>query len=514
MKSAQKSKWNTNEFLGDVIQSAAKKDFKRMEQALKAAPSPDNLEAALEDINEDMLRRLAEQARRRRSLNQGILYALVIVIVVAAGFMAVQFFGDDIRALANLAVAMATPPPTITPQPTFTPAPTDTPTPEPTATFTPVPVDETINQVDLASIYPPAPLKAEMGWVLNAEQAAAEPAFNDAGVWQVGYYAGEQSGGEAYYFTNVGNAAVTFEMDVNQGWYALYLVDTLENSDMQGLPFTWTAALNGQEVVPLYGTNEARFGAAADPEVLGQHADEWLMLGVIEAEQNDRVSVRIQIPQLPEGASFSVAKLLIVRIREQEQNMLNSLGRDGISKTRPLVSLLDNENVKMYEVTGASVRDEKDDQGRVVNFHIDGGSRAASLNPLDRYSDSTSWNGEMAVRSEATADWQVEVFIDWQPVGRLPAGRYELLVWVPENHASSFVKYILLSPIAEAVMPASNSVGILPQDQHPGEWVSVGEFDVTTEGPLGVRMMLQRTNAENTGLEVGIDAVALVRVNP
>jgi len=150
-----------------------------------------------------------------------------------------------------------------------------------------------------------------------------------------------------------------------------------------------------------------------------------------------------------------------------------------------------------------------DDPGAVFYSQAVPGRPLRDVYQGNTYEDVPAWNGKF----RSLLDWPVsmigpELFVDWKPLGRVPVGQYELYVWMPESHATAMVDYTLL---ADGVELDRGTSAQLNQQDHSG-WITMGAWQLPEEAAVGVRMYITKANQLLDPVEIGVDAVALVRV--
>jgi hypothetical protein len=100
-----------------------------------------------------------------------------------------------------------------------------------------------------------------------------------------------------------------------------------------------------------------------------------------------------------------------------------------------------------------------------------------------------------------------KVSVQWHSAGRLPAGKYQLMVWIPANGASVTGEFSMLlngKTVDKQTLP------IINQADHPGQWWVVDMWNLPEEGSVNILFTVNA--AENAGKFIGIDALALVKV--
>lgn len=371
-----------------------------------------------------------------------------------------------------------------TPTPFATPTPIDTPTPSDTPTPTPKPPEQSdFLLVDTAALSPTLPMLAEAAWLINPDQATAEPPFSDATLWT----AGTLDAGAPFYYTTLAadrTAGVTWAMDsfFNEGLYQLYVQDTPFFSNG---PQAYSVSLDGQPVAPYVGTASIIF----DDDTRGQVANEWLPLGAYQVAANQRLTVHTDL--VANGLSFAATPLLVVKVPPEQKALL-----DGFAGGRTLVSLLDDGRASFYRQRGdRSWEPIPPDQYEIV----------FGLKP---YSSILAWGGSFLSRTfDPLRDYGARV--EWAPVGRLPAGEYELYVLVPPEHATSETEWDLL---ADGVEVGREADAPLAQADSAGQWVSLGLWTLTEEAAVTVRLTVAKDLGHTVAADIGVDAVALLQV--
>lgn len=379
-------------------------------------------------------------------------------------------------ALATPAPTPTLPPPTWPPTSTSTPTATATPTPEPTATPLPLPVSQfALSAPD--SLYPPPPLNAESAWLLQESDALVEPPLSDAIIWKKAASFDPRDltfGGlaEPFYYTTRGESRLTWQLDVPlpEGVYALYFLDTVQYS---AGPQAFTVLLDGEPANPYRGWPEII------PAHSGQTSVDWLLLGFYSFQYGQTLAVQADIGPRSAREPFAFDRLLVLKIPPEAAARLEPLPSD-----RPLRALADDDRVTFYEQTeGQLVRAEP---------HI------------QRLPEPSAWNGSLLNR-DLTQPHPAPVIAQWRLPGRLPAGIYELWVWIPAEHATIAADYDLLASgrLLERLNPAK-----IRQGDFTNQWISLGLWSLPQEAALTVQMTIQ---PGETGL-VGADAITLVFV--
>lgn len=484
--------WNRKTLLNDIYDAAAGRNaIQRLTELLSGWPTPGDVDQALSGISDSAwIEVVADQRTQRKKANRLRMIWLSIGIAVVAIVMliGVGFLGyrSDPGRWDQRLNGTYTPTVTNTPVPTITPSPSPTPSPTPTLTFTPTAIPPSMYLIsDTNALYPSLPLGAAQVWMMDNTQAVAEPAFNDTNIWAINTSKDPNAGMEPYYYTTVGSATITWNMDVplDAGLYGLYSVDTLENSS--GLQ-EFSVRLDGIPAAPYRGQSSVIFGHKGLDE---QTTDDWLSLGFYEIAQGQNLSVQAALGPRDAETPFAVERLLVLKVSDASLPML-----EIPSGRRPLVSLLDDERTTFFaKYNGLALKDEY--QG------------------VDQ-SDAPAWNGKFRSLDLTGDKWKFnlignEIWVDWRPLGRLPAGQYELYVWVPAQHATAVVEFALFAngKVIERPNPAP-----LNQKDHTGVWVSLGIWDLPEDAAVGVRMIISKLDRAPDTAEIGVDAVALVKV--
>ncbi|MBM4424662.1 MAG: hypothetical protein FJ030_14965 [Chloroflexi bacterium] len=489
--------------------TAARAGVGELERVVHETSTPDDIDSALNSLTaeawttivrrekqkeEEQERKQREEERKRKEQQGasrpmllaivGVAATLACILLGVGGFIIYQSDPDGYRQklfgsftptwTPVVEVVTTTPTVTWTPSPTPIP-PTPTPTPIPPSAF----------QVDPASLYPPIPIAGDAAWVINDQNAAVNPPLTDASVWVKANSGDAGANGEEFFHTNVGNAAIVWNMDVplNAGLYQLNITDTKANSGGYG-PQAFTVLLDGAPAVAYRGEASVMFNTTAGQ----QAADEWLPLGVYEVRQNQQLSVQavtpdLSAPDLGGTAFFALDHLLIVKVSESQRPMI-----DALPFGRVVVNMLDDSRA-VFRLGERALADKY--QGQPQTDALAWGNAFRSL----------LWDANL---TNAVGN---KVLVKWSPLGRLPAGEYELLVWVPASHSTVVVDFSLL---ADGVEIKPETPRPLDQKSASGQWVSLGTWVLENEAAVGVRM----TIAKQEGAEIGVDAVALARVGP
>lgn len=468
--------WDSSELLAGAARAVQADDALRaLQRWIEMAPMPDDINRALAELTQEAwmgqvthTRRTDRRARlaRRASLALMVLLAACLITTLVGYFA----YRRSREFWEQLFLGTYTLTPTITPTVTrtSTPTPTSTATPSSTPSPTPTPTlpPSTYAVTDWTGLYPPVPLGAEAVWVLDDAGASLAPS-NAESAWMTAISADPHGRAEPYRYLTAGAAVVTWTMDVafEPGMYQVYVLDTMEHSFG---PAQVAVQLDEIPAVPTRGWARAVFGQ--------QTVDSWLPLGAYRLTARQTLGVQLAVDLVTPDRPFAADRVLVVRIAGWQQAMLAALPAG-----RPLAVLLDDAPAVFSEVVN----------GRPVRVTNQG-------QPADT---PQSWNGRYRYRPEP---WEVPVQVDWPPIGRLPAGRYELQVRVPPENANVPVDFAL---VADGELVARPTPARINQAEHAGQWVSLGIWQLEAEAAVSVRM----TAPVSTG-RVGVDAVALLRI--
>lgn len=515
--------WDSQYFLQAAYTNGEKSQFDQLLELIHVTSSPQNIPEALKSLTSaawTTIHRAAQDRREEQALEEerkwqrernrqreqqkawrrAIPYIIGVVAVLFAATILVMgivyqtdperwsqvAFGSYTPTFTFTPTMTATPTTTPTPTPTFTPTPLPpTPTDTPTPTLIPTPIPDSGFRIeDTTAVYPRLPIASSIAWVLNIEQATVSPTLDDVTVWKAAESADANANKEPFYYTEVGNVYVSWEMDVPfnvDGLYQLYMLDTKASS---AGGYTFAVWLDQQAATPYRGQSTIIFNT----EDGGQTQDDWLPIGAYEVKYGQRLRVEVSAGALTVDTPLGLDRLLIVQLPDSHREMLAELPQG-----RVLVSLLDNPIL--------------DEPSSELQSFFQGNWVNSSLERWNISRDRGAWHHEFVMRDMA---WPPEplrgVLVNWNPVGRLPAGKYELYVRVPSINATAQVEYFLVADGEELV---SDTPRQLVQKDLAGQWVSLGIWDLPQEAAVGVRLY---TLSYTAGDSLGIDAVALVKV--
>lgn len=484
--------WDADSFMAQACRTSAQKNKTALANLITGVPVPENPQRFLAELTKPRWLQLVqaydqEQTEKRTEQQRGhqkqrrmllIISGVGLFICLMATILGYLVYRTDPERYEQRFLGTYTPTstltptstptatPTRTPTPTHTPTstPTPSPTPTPTETPTPTPIPASLLLVtDPSVIVPVLPEVADSIWQLTPE---ANPRFANVDVW----IPVPTEGPPNYYYTQTGEVTVRWQMDqpFNQsGLVALYILD----ADVGAVGAqAFDVLLDDQPAQPYRGKAEVIFSTEA--------RSDWLNLGYYEVAYGQQLKVEAAVAARSVEQPFAATSLLILQVPETNRVMLDSL-----PAVRTLVSLLDDSRADRYALNQGSFVDS------TPEFWFSA-------------SESTTWNGSFTGRS---IQWTT-LRVDWAPLGRLPAGSYELQVWIPTQLATAQVRYTLL---ADGVEIEPDTPREISQASNSGSWVSLGVWQLAQEAAVGVRM---ETLGYAAGQALGIDAVAILQV--
>jgi hypothetical protein len=459
----------------------SKGDLRQLEKLVAETPAPVNPDAALATVTPEVWGDVVRSKQSQRT-QVNWRYALVAVVGVAMLTYLCVTLGLGMYcvgqpnechqwAIGTYTPTIArtkTPTPVATPSPTFTPPPTETPTADPAP-------PSIYLASDTAALYPRVPLDADAVWVLNGQSVVVQPPLTDTAVWKQATSSDAQANQASFFYTETGNFEATWTLDVplSVGLYQLYVLDTMSQSTGAQ---EFVVRLDGVPATPYRGQSAVIFNGA-------NSTDDWLPLGAYEVVQEQHLSVQVAVGARSPDTPFALDRLLIAKISDAQKHLL-----DALPQGRVLVSLLDDDRATFSAVSGSETTRLSDE----YHGQIQTGASA--------------WNGSF--RSHGSEIWVAAgntLQVDWAPIGRLPAGQYELYVRIPAQHAAVVADYALL---ADGNPVPRETPARVRQADFTGAWVSLGIWQLEGEAAVGVRMIVSKENQD----EIGVDAVALARV--
>lgn len=477
--SEERSDWRMREWLLGAYN--LRKDVSGLVKYVSQTLPPENVDEALSSFNysdwddihrTEKTRHQQAQATPRLTLYAGIGLAACLVLSVV-GLVGYRINSELVNQFL-LGTSSPAPTLTVTPIPTPTLAPTSTSAPTETLIPTPVPQSRFAFS-DPGVVYPRPPLVDGAYWLINETDTILVPPLGapDSN-WKEGASTDADAKGETFVYTESGNTSIQWIMDTPfefSGDYEIYILDTRQFSSQTR---TFSVLLDQQPVLPYRGTNEVIFRGKE------QVSDKWLALGVYRINAGQSLTVEIALEQLTKDAPFAIDRLLIVRLNEPTRQMI-----DLLPSGRTLVSMLDDADVRFFEVVGGTEPIQVKDRGL-------------------SFTDVLAWNGSLSSRNLEKAV-TFPIWVDWNPENRLAAGTYEVYVWIPAQHATVITEYFLLAD--GKVVKRSNPAQVNQKD-HSGTWLSLGTWDLSNDAAVSLRMVV----APGTTGEIGVDAVAIVSV--
>ena len=533
----QKTGWNRDQWLKDVYR-ASKADMNKVPGFIMQVPEPENYVAgaslfsvtdwqdakkAAEDEDRRKVNKEAERKKMLRQLLVGGSIVLVIALILGlAGFLVYRNWNSINQMIIGtytptpLAVTdtpVATPTleaPTATPAPTAVPTPAISPTPLPSSGFVLAPEA-------FAGLYPAMPAAADAAWLFNVDArdnvtvnqwVTSTIPLSDRVTWLPTNVldpsdptASKNGGiGKRDFYTAIGDTTITWTMDqpFAAGTYAVYILDSIRFS-AGSYSFAVSSTLNGKPPPEGQGIKLVRGQSSVIFQDADQKTDDWLSLGYYEVPGGQTMSVQVVLPKLTATTPFSLDRLLILKLSDTQVSMLTGTDQHGLPANRTLVSLMDDPKARFYETVPDTGTVQVRDRG----------------NP---FSDVPAWGGSFQSRTVTGSVNPIQV--DWLSSGRLPAGDYNVWVWIPASHASAVVDFALLAdtqiiqftgdPVAGDTAPDAYLRRSINQGakEIKGTWLSLGNWTLKSEAAVTVRMLV---GAGASG-DIGVDAVAIVAV--
>lgn len=326
---------------------------------------------------------------------------------------------------------------------------------------------------DFSILYPPIPGVQGTAIVLNEHvSVTVSPDFSHP-QWihsatieaQIGYEITEP------YYATFGGAMAIWMMDtpVDSGVYEIYFLDTLYSS---AGPLEFLIRLGNMPLQPVLGTTRIHLlSTRFEPR---QVEDRWRYLGLYLLDQPGWLSATTNWEARDINTIVAIDRVLIVRLPETTRQMLDRLPHDR------LTYVLDdgNANIRFNQ----SIYSEK-------NYLAWGDEYQYIINPAE------------------------DLTITWTLPELTPIGQYEVLVWIPQKHATAGVSYRVL--VNDDPITHDNGLHTLPINQRDiegGNWYSLGTWSTPRiyEFPVKLSLILE-AQAGSSG-EVGIDAVAFVKL--
>jgi hypothetical protein len=280
---------------------------------------------------------------------------------------------------------------------------------------------------------------------------------------------------EEIFVTNTGDVSLVWELDVylDDGTYQIFILDTFTSSTGR---VVFDVQLEGMTAAPIIGSGEIILNSNVEAESGGQTKDNWISIGAYAVRRGQHLRVSASVGSRDETNPFAVDRLLIVRVPPRE---LEKLAR--IPQGRPLATFID----------------ERLSGDQFVNV-----PSSFELATVD-----SAVNQQMYF---STRDPGGTVMVEWPSIQRLSAGKYQLLAWIPSEHATVNAEYSLLAD--GMPVPRQPATSEMDQAYYSEEWVDLGLWELTSEAAIGVRMEVASGFLENEQ-EIGVDAVAVLRAD-
>jgi len=439
-------------------------------QLARVSASQEELERLTQDLVKQVRQEEERSKERRRKAGKAVSFAVAglvaIMLCVLAGSIALYQFGPPavsqrgpIQSIAQLLglPARPAPPPAPEPEPTQ-PTPTATPAP-PTPTLPPAPTPESRYLREKGEFQPDPPMESSAFFLLDeftstTAQTSTLSAYPSAGV-----------GGSMQYMDHGGLGIVSWTMDLplEPGLYEILANDPVEKSE--GVELSYEVLVDDQPRDPLVGTKTVEQWPS---EV--QERDRWVSLGIYEIEHAGVVSVRLRLGEvvLSGDGIAGIDAILIVAMDEPEP-------------PRPM-GLPDSESPLLLVVEDPTALEPD------VDWEDTAGT--------------ASWDG---FKSTSVLTSTSVVSATWEVTRPLPAGSYELWVWVPATREGQ----------ERAAVQYSISVGTEPLKQISdtgtrGVWFPLGEVALAEDQRLGVTM----ESTPGTRGEVVADSLVVLPAPP
>lgn len=473
-----------------LLYRAAKKGAAEVESLLETYPEHANLAKLTPERYEQVVREEKQRASLRRVMliaagalvGVGVLAALAYYLVIVPGVLEThsllqtaqvqatidaQVIGRLQQTIDAQALLLAQTPEPTTEGPTEPPT-EEPPTPEPTAGPQVYPASRFFIPPYAGATFDPAlPLKPAGVWLLDAASAELNPAE--------GWTDNTDATKSKFKVIQNVNASASWLLDqplTQSGWFALYLSDT--NSQSNGLVEVSLLA-NGAAVAPVIGSGQVVMNSSTS--AAPQKAPAWLLVGIYPIPAGAQLEVEAR--QNGEGQDwyFGVDRALLLQLSESDQAILAAVQSEG----RPVLALADDANA-LYEISvGGSFKSTTADWGTTTSLSALGGSL-----------------------HQPVADWANDVRVTWSFPGLLPAGKYEVMAWIPSEHASAPVAYSLLVNGKESAGESPTNGQITQNNE--GQWVSLGIWTVAeSDASLAVQMLV----AKGAGGEAAADLIVL-----
>lgn len=302
---------------------------------------------------------------------------------------------------------------------------------------------------------PGLPFAPQAVWLMDAASAELNPAEG----WKDATDTATKS---KFKYIDKVNASASWVLDqpLNQGgWYALFLTDTAQYS---ADTVQVNLLANDQAVSPVLGAGQVVMNSSKS--ALPQKDSEWLLAGVYPLEQGNLL--RIEVRQDGEGQewTFGVDRALLLKLSDSDQALLSGAQSEG----RPVVGLADDSDAKFEISVGGVFSATKQDWLTTPSL--------------------AAFNGSL---HQPVSEFANDVRVTWSFPGLLPAGKYEIMAWIPAEHATAPVAYSLLAN-GKALAGDSPTNGQITQNNE-GQWISLGLWQVPEDNTsLSVQMLVAK----------------------
>lgn len=409
-----------------------------------------------------------------------IFLAVVLLGILLASLYIGWIYRHD---LVQRVIGTYTPTPSLTPTVTNTPRPpTVTPTTTPTITPTLIP-DSQYLLLDDAALLPKSPVRFEKAWLLNNEDAVLQPRFgSENNPWQIGIDTLSDGEQEKYYYTNVSDVSIKWEMDQplkESGLYQIFFLDTRRYSDASA-PFEVLS--NGDVLEPIIGARPVYLDTA-------EHQDEscWVSLGFYQLDVGMKIALQADI-ELSEDKSLAIDRLLILKVSE-----------DAVWVEGEQINLYRWPDWSTYMLADDSDADFASFSGDDLAGYTSSVNTKAWLG-VEHISDLRSWNKGYRIITDEHREGKGNILVIW-PFRRVPAGLYQVWVRIPEHVSIVEGTYGLI------VNDEFTNVYLDDQwdmSQLKG-WIPIGLATIFEESTVAVYLAVDQTYPG----DIVVDAIAL-----
>ncbi len=391
---------------------------------------------------------------------KGLILPLLILAAALLAWMYFPAIQEAVQGTSTPTALLATETPTLPPPPTETSIPQ--PTSQPTATLLPT----SAYQREANMLDPKLPGQGDNVIILNEDTSVtADPGFDQLG-WYSSQTIAEQIGRviNEPFFATTSAGAVVWKMDkpLQPGLYEIYVLDTVYSS-AGGLDFR--VLLGDRELSPLLGNQHLQYRLQSG--MPAQLSDEWAYLGMFDLDSPDLLSVMTAWEARDMSTIVAIDRVMIVKRQDSLRTFLQQLPA----------------NMPKYVIDDTAAQIE------------------SSASWFTR-TDLPAWGDACQV----VINPQYNSTITWDIPGQVPAGNYDIWVWVPEINGDSD---LVFTPVIDGEDSPSTVIAntqIIPG----GQWVSLGTWDVVSDNGFAKLSLKVQIPRETIG-EVAIDAVAFIR---